>query len=319
MTVSTKFGRIVPRGVYAPVNTFYKDNKEQDLDVETFKKHVQYVAGAGVGIVALGSMGEAVQLTHSERNTLVSAAREALDSDPALAKIPLIVGTGASSTRETIELTKEAAERGADFAMVIAPGYFVGALGKDALKAFFVEVAEASPIPVHPGAAAGIDMNSDLITEIAAAAPNVVGVKLTCGSVGKLTRLTTLREDFAVLGGFVDFLGPSLLANATGGITGTGNVAPKTCLKLYNDTVSSLSGSNSSVTVAEASRLQAIVSRADWALQKAGISGTKYALDRLRGYGGAPRRPILPYDVSEGKGDRLLEELREILEVEKSL
>lgn len=66
----------------------------------------------------------AVQLTHSERNTLVSAAREALDADPALAKIPLIVGTGASSTRETIELTREAAERGADFAMVIAPGAF---------------------------------------------------------------------------------------------------------------------------------------------------------------------------------------------------
>ena len=43
---------------------------------------------------------------------------------------------------------KEAAEAGADFVIVITSGYFAGALGKKALKTFFVDVAEASPIPV---------------------------------------------------------------------------------------------------------------------------------------------------------------------------
>ncbi|BGP15881.1 hypothetical protein JCM10213_003690 [Rhodosporidiobolus nylandii] len=315
---STKFGSLVPKGVYAPLITPY--NEDESLDLETFKKHVQYVAGAGIGCVALGSMGEAVQLTHSERTQVVRAAREALDSDPKLARVPLVVGTGASSTRETIELTKEAAAEGADFAMVIAPGYFAGALSKQALKGFFVDVAEASPIPIilynYPGASAGIDMDSDLIANIAAASKNIVGIKLTCGSVGKLTRLTTLGEDFAVLGGFVDFLGPSLFSNAAGGITGTANIAPKTCLKLYESTVSALSGSAS---FQDAASLQSIVSRADWVLQKVGISGTKYALQQLRGYGGAPRRPLLPFDSADGKGDKLLEELREILEVERGL
>lgn len=145
---ASKFGNNVPHGVYSPLTTFYKDNKEQDLDLDTYKKHVKVVAQAGVGIVCLGSMGEAVQLTHEERNQVVEAARQALDSDSNLSKIPLIVGTGASSTKETIQLTKEAAERGADFAMVITPGYFAGALHKEALKTFFVDVAEASPIPV---------------------------------------------------------------------------------------------------------------------------------------------------------------------------
>lgn len=144
----SKFGTKVPHGVYAPLTTFFRDSKNQDLDLETYKSHVKYVASAGVGIVALGSMGEAVHLSHEERNLVVQAAREALDSDPSLADVPLIAGTGASSTRETIELTKEAASHGADFAMVIAPGYFAGALDKSALKTFFVEVAEASPIPV---------------------------------------------------------------------------------------------------------------------------------------------------------------------------
>ncbi|GAA5873848.1 hypothetical protein JCM8547_008619 [Rhodosporidiobolus lusitaniae] len=318
----SSFGRLVPRGVYTPVCTFFFPDS-QDLDIKTFQKHVKYVAGVGVGIVALGSIGEAVHLTHSERSSLVSAARSALDSNPALAKVPLVVGTGASSTRETIELTKEAAERGADFAMVIAPGYFAGALSKQALKAFFVEVAEASPIPVilynYPGASAGIDMDSDLIADIAASAPNVVGVKLTCGSVGKLSRLTNLREDFAVLGGFVDFLGPSLFSDTAGGITGTANIAPKSCLALYRSTIAALSSTPSPSALAEAQKLQYAVSRADWALQKAGISGTKFVLEQTRGYGGAPRRPLLPYDGNDGKEEKLLEDMKEIMELEASL
>ena len=49
----------------------------------------------------------------------------------------------------TQSFVSQAAERGADFAMVITPGYFAGALHKEALKTFFVDVAEASPIPVR--------------------------------------------------------------------------------------------------------------------------------------------------------------------------
>ena len=64
--------------------------------------------------------------------------------------MPVIAGTGAGSTRETIELCKEAAEAGADYTIVICSGYFAGALAgnKKALKAFWTEVAAQSPIPV---------------------------------------------------------------------------------------------------------------------------------------------------------------------------
>ncbi|TNY17964.1 hypothetical protein DMC30DRAFT_404412 [Rhodotorula diobovata] len=202
----SKFGRSVPHGVYVPLYTFF--HADESLDLESYKRHVQFVAGAGVGIVALGSSGEAVHLSRDERNAVVSATREVLDADSALKNIPLIVGTSASSTRETIEFTKDAARLGADFAMVIAPGYFAGTLHKQALKQFFIDVAQASPVPImvynYPGAAAGIDIDSDLMREIAAAAPNAVGTKLTCVAVGKLSRITTLRDDFAVFGGFVD-------------------------------------------------------------------------------------------------------------------
>lgn len=107
------------------------------------------MASAGVGPLLAGSMGEAHHLTRSERVTLIKSARRALDG-ASLQHVPLIVGTGVGSTRETIEITKEAAAAGADYSIVITSGYFAGALipNRKSLKAFFTEVAEKSPIPV---------------------------------------------------------------------------------------------------------------------------------------------------------------------------
>ena len=94
-------------------------------------------------------MGEAHHLSHGERTTLIKEARHALDQ-AGFTTMPIIAGTGAGSTRETIELCEEAAEAGADYAIVIVSGYFAGVLANNrkALKAFWTEVAEKSPIPV---------------------------------------------------------------------------------------------------------------------------------------------------------------------------
>ena len=65
--------------------------------------------------------------------------------------MPVIAGVGAPSTRETISLAYDAKKAGADYAMVIPPGYYAGALKADnmrALKQYFVDVSARSPIPV---------------------------------------------------------------------------------------------------------------------------------------------------------------------------
>ena len=94
-------------------------------------------------------MGEAHHLSPDERVTLIKAVRTALD-EAGYTVVPIIAGTGSGSTRETIQLSKEAAEAGADYAIVILSGYFAGALvnNRKALKAFWSEVAEKSPIHV---------------------------------------------------------------------------------------------------------------------------------------------------------------------------
>jgi 4-hydroxy-2-oxoglutarate aldolase len=118
-------------------------------DIPTFEKHVAHVALAGAGPVIAGTMGESIHLSQVERTELVHAARRALDN-AGLISVPIIVGTGSGSTRETLQLTKQAAAVGADYALIIASGYFAGALAanKSALKAYWKELAESSPIPV---------------------------------------------------------------------------------------------------------------------------------------------------------------------------
>lgn len=118
-------------------------------DIPTFEKHVTRVALAGAGPVITGTMGESIHLSQAERTELVHVARKALDN-AGLISVPIIVGTGAGSTRETLQLTKQAAAVGADYALIIASGYFAGALAanKSALKAYWKELAENSPIPV---------------------------------------------------------------------------------------------------------------------------------------------------------------------------
>jgi 4-hydroxy-2-oxoglutarate aldolase len=148
-------------------------------------------------------MGEAIHLSHQERTTLIKTARKALDG-AGLVSVPVIAGIGGGSTRESIELANEAAAAGADYAIAIASGYFAGVLSgnRKALKAFWQEVSFKSPIPViiyncpcllllvvfnsmyltvilDPGASGGINLDSDLITELAIDCPNTCGVKLT--------------------------------------------------------------------------------------------------------------------------------------------
>lgn len=76
-------------------------------------------------------------------------AREALDG-AGFKDMPILAGTGTGSAKETIRITKEAAEAGADYSIVIFPGYFAFAMGRNkaALREYFVKVLDASPIPV---------------------------------------------------------------------------------------------------------------------------------------------------------------------------
>ncbi|KAL9579345.1 MAG: hypothetical protein Q9203_006738 [Teloschistes exilis] len=307
-------------GIYVPTVTFFHPVTE-DLDLPTISQHAVRLAKAGIaGLTTQGSNGEAVHLTHQERKLVTKATRNALDG-AGFHAMPIIVGCGSQSTRETIELCREAMTSGGDYALVLPPSYYKGMYKADSLMEFFEEVAEASPIPIliynYPGAVSGIDMDSDVIVKLAKH-PNIVGCKLTCGNTGKLGRIASSVDavtpshagsGFMCMGGSADFTLQTLVVGGSGIICGLGNIAPQACVKVIELYAEG--------KMEAAKKLQAVVARGDWAAISGGIVGTKSALESYYGYGGFARKP-LPRP-SKADAIKYASGFKELVELEKSL
>ncbi|KAH6676654.1 hypothetical protein B0J14DRAFT_358604 [Halenospora varia] len=301
-----------PRGVYAPVVAFF--HEDESLDLEALKAHVTRLAKGGVaGLVIQGSNGEAPHLLHSERQEVIATAAGVL-KEYGQPNAVIIAGCGAQSTRETVQLCKEAKESGAQFALVLSPSYWTGAMQKPTISKFFNDIADASPIPIliynFPVVTSGIDLDSDFIAN-AASHPNIVGCKLTCGNTGKLHRIThdgrIAPGTFAAFAGKSDFFLHGLVAGSNGVIAAAANMFPKVhvqLLKLYDQG-----------KLKEAQDLQTKLSDADWQLVQLGVAGLKAALQRYYGYGGGrSRRPLGMVEEAkfEGKADTVLSGLVEL-------
>ncbi|KAJ9475019.1 Dihydrodipicolinate synthase [Pseudozyma hubeiensis] len=307
-------------GVWTPLATPFDASEE--IDYAAWKTHVLRIASAGSGLVIMGTNGEAIHLSAPERFQLVSTARQHLSSS-GLSSTQIIAGTGVGSVKETISNCIDAAKAGADAAIVILPGYFAGGLGKDrfAIKQFFTRVADASPIPVmvynFPACVGGIDLDSDLIIEVSQH-PNICGAKLTCANVGKGGRIAAAieRDNFHVWSGFADIIVPASTAGFTGVIAGSGNIIPRTLVELYTLTKQA-TDEKSWDKLQKAQQLQKVVSHADWVLFKAGIPGTKCALDRWYYEYGVCRMPLQP--ASKEVRQMLEVELKEAMQLERQL
>jgi len=312
---------LVP-GVYVPTMCFFEEGTE-DVDTETIASHAVRLARAGVtGLATQGSNGEAVHLTHAERQLVTATTRKALN-EAGFSRMPIIVGCGSQSTRETTQLCREAWEAGGDYALVLPPSYYAPlfAPASETIISYFTAVADASPIPLiiynFPGAVGGLDLSSDIIIQLSAH-PNIVGVKLTCGNTGKLNRVaaatrnknsSSSNPDFLVLAGSADFTVQSLVAGGHGILAGLANIAPRACIRtmeLFRQG-----------KLAEAQAMQEVVSAGDWTAIQGGVVGVKSGLQGWMGYGGHARSPLPRPSADQAK--RWKEGFRELVLLEKSL
>ncbi|EGS21075.1 uncharacterized protein CTHT_0029160 [Thermochaetoides thermophila DSM 1495] len=312
--------RPLPCGIYAPTMTFF-DPETEDIDIPTIKKHAQRLVRAGlVGLVTMGSNGEAIHCTREEKLAVTQATREALD-EAGFTETPIIIGATEGSVRGTVELCKLASEFGADYALLLPPSYFRALMDEQAVYDYFVAVADESPLPLilynYPGAVAGIDMDSDLLIRLAAH-PNIIGTKFTCANTGKLTRVALATNaktpwsegsGYMAFGGMCDFTVQTLASGGSGIIAGGANVMPKVCVRVWQLYVEGRKQ--------EAIELQRILSKCDWVLTKAAIAGTKSAIQSYFGYGGYPRRPLKRLDKTQVAA--IEEGIKEVMEIEKTL
>jgi 4-hydroxy-2-oxoglutarate aldolase len=284
-------------GIFPPIATAFSPDGALRPPATGF---LEFLRDGGLdGVVALGSNGEAAHLTEAERLQWIGWVRKTLP-----APLRLIAGTGAESTRATIERTRAAAAEGAEAALVIAPSYFKRQLTAEALRAHYHAVADASPIPIliyNVPAHMGYDLGAEWIVKLAGH-PNMAGLKDSSGDIARLPGLRQhLGPDFLLLAGAGEKLLDALEAGADGAIAALANLAPHTSAAIRKAWLDR--------QLDQARQLQRSIAPLGEALSTGyGVPGLKAGL-RLLGYDhGDPRKPLPPLAATE------LPALRRLLE-----
>jgi 4-hydroxy-2-oxoglutarate aldolase len=287
------------KGIIPPLVTPFDEAGAVRYD--SFERNFDKYFEAGIqGFLVLGSNGEAVYLEHSEKLKLIETARKRVPSS-----MMLLAGTGVESTQATIQLTREAADRGVDAVLVKNPSFYKSQMTFDVYHAHYTAVADASPVPVvlyNVPAFTGISLESRLVIELSKH-PNIIGLKESSGDVRLISDVVwnTPKETFAVLAGAAPVLFPNMMSGARGGIVALACAAPKAALALYQ--------AWSDGYYPKAVEVQRIIAPAAAAVTaKHGIAGLKAAM-ALEGFdSGLPRRPLLPATTAQ------IDDLRQTLQ-----
>lgn len=287
------------QGVLGPVITTFDGRGELDLDA--FGANVAAHLAAGLhGIVVTGSTGEAPLLEEPERLRLVEMARAVVPTDRWL-----IVGTGAESTRTCVRRSREAAERGADAVLVVAPHYYGSAMTPAALQAHYERVADESPIPVllyNIPKYMHFRLDAELVARLAGH-DNVAGMKDSSGDMAYFPAYVASQGDsFTVLTGNGGTFHQALALGARGGILAVALFAADLSLEVYRAFLEGRLDAS-----AEAQRR--LTAPAVEIVGRMGIAAVKVAMARVGLRGGPVRLPLLDSSSADvADVDRLLRE-----------
>ena len=274
-------------GIAAPISTPFVNG---EVAYDQLRSNIQkYSQTALAGFFALGSNGESMFLTESEKlKVLEVVLQEKADHQIVMA------GSGYESTRQTISFSNQVAEMGADFVSILTPSYFKKRLTDDAMIGYYTDVADGVPVPVIAYNAPGFTgmTLTPKVVEVISRHPNVIGMKDT--SKGNMsTYISAAGDDFDILSGTVSTLFESILLGAKGGVVSLANAFPAPCCELYD--------ACKAVDLDKARRLHYMLIKLNKSVSGSfGVAGVKYAAEVAGYHGGDPRKPLLPI-TEEGR------------------
>ncbi|MCS7374350.1 MAG: 4-hydroxy-tetrahydrodipicolinate synthase [archaeon GB-1845-036] len=273
------------KGIYVPHITPFK--RDGSVDYEALKICVDFwVESRLAGLVTLGSNGEFPYLNGEERRKVVETVIDQVNS-----RVKVIVGTGAPSTRETILMSKEAFDLGADAIIVVTPYYFK--VSDDELFHHYSEVLSKVDAPIilyDVPKFTGYSMGVSVVERLADEFSNVAGIKDSTGSMLHISELIRrVGNRISVLAGTASMMLPTLMLGGKGAVVAVANFIPEISVKLYSSFISG--------DISEASKLQLIINDIWSSIGRFNQIAAVKALTALRGLpAGLPRKPILPVD-----------------------
>jgi 4-hydroxy-tetrahydrodipicolinate synthase len=271
-----------PEGIFVPNITPFTNKDE--VNFIALEALIEFWISSGVsGIVANASTGEAPYLSIEEKKQILEFIIEKVDS-----RIHVYAGTGAMSTKETINLTKDAKEAGAEIALVTTPFFFKPS--NNGIKQHYIDLMDSVDIPVilyNVPKFTGYSINPIVVSEIVDECDGLVAIKDSSGNPGLMAEVIRLcGNKLNALSGSADMILPTLMLGGKGAIVAIGNVIPDSCFDLYN-----AYKNNDLIT---ASRLQGKASYVNKILVRDNpqIAAIKAYLNHLGFDAGNPRKPL---------------------------
>lgn len=201
-----------------------------DIDVSVLRQLTEHLVDHGVdGLVPCGTTGEFSSFSREQKRRVIRTVVDASGSTPVMA------GCGATSTRDVTALVDDAAEAGADAAVVVTPYYHSGT--QEGIERFFETVADASSLPVvlyHIPSQTGQELRPETVGRLADHR-SIVGIKDSTGDIRYLDELVrTTPDDFSVLQGGVINAPTALTMGADGVVAGEANFVPSMVKRCYD-------------------------------------------------------------------------------------
>lgn len=220
------------KGIIPPIIT--PMNEDESLNISALRAQVnRQIENGAHGLFCFGTNGEGYILTADEKRQVLQAVVEETNG-----RVPVYAGSGCISTKETIKLSIEAKEIGADALSIITPSF--AAASQNELYEHFAAVAREIDLPImlyNIPARAGNVIAPATVRRLAMDFPHVMGAKDSSGNFDNILQYieqTADKKGFSVLSGNDSLILWTLYAGGTGGVSGCANVYPKTMASIYN-------------------------------------------------------------------------------------
>lgn len=196
---------------------------ERGIDFDAFEALVEYQIENEIdALIACGTTGEASTMTKDE----VRAAVDFVVKQTA-GRVPVIAGTGSNNTATAIELSKQAADLGADGLLVVTPYY--NKCTDNGLIKHFHAVADSVNVPIvvyNVPVRTCVNIAPHVLKEIGEH-DNIVAIKEASANISQIAEMARICPDIVIYSGNDDHVVPVLSLGGLGVISTVSNVAPK--------------------------------------------------------------------------------------------
>jgi 4-hydroxy-tetrahydrodipicolinate synthase len=216
------------KGIIAAIVTPFSKNEE--VSYPGLRRITEYLIKGGVdGIMTTGGTGEFPHLTREEKKIVIKSVAQVNRG-----RVPIIAGTAACSTRESLQLMKDAKESGADAVIMVPPYYFI--LNEDAIFTHFKILAQANVLPVviyNNPLYTGNPMSPALIVKLLGI-KNIIGLKQSSVDMGQLVEVIRLaKKSSSICTGIDSQFYAALTVGAVGVYSTAGGIFPRHMKEVY--------------------------------------------------------------------------------------